>query len=62
MNNLITEYLSHGYALVPIPKGQKGPNAKGWNSPENVIKDPKRATMIHRPPTQKPLKRPISPN
>lgn len=45
--NLLAEYVEHGYALVPIPKGQKGPNAKGWNNPENVIMDPRRATMIH---------------
>lgn len=25
------EYIAHGFALVPIPKGTKGPRGKGWN-------------------------------
>lgn len=45
--NLLANYAEHGYALVPIPKGEKGPKIKGWNNPENVITDPRRATMIH---------------
>lgn len=44
--NLLADYVEHGYALVPIPKGEKGPNGKGWNNQENVITDPKRATLI----------------
>jgi len=47
MHILLSDYIAHGYALVPIPKGQKGPNTKGWNNLENVIRDPRRATMIH---------------
>ena len=45
--NLLANYVEHGYALVPIPKGEKGPKGKGWNNPENVITDPKRATLIY---------------
>ena len=44
--NILADYVEHGYALVPIPKGEKGPKGKGWNSQENVITDPKKATLI----------------
>lgn len=44
--NLLADYVEHGYALVPIPKGEKGPKGKGWNNQENVITDPKKATLI----------------
>jgi hypothetical protein len=44
--NLLADYVEHGYALVPIPKGEKGPKIKGWNNQENVITDPKKATLI----------------
>lgn len=36
----IHSYIRHGWKLVPIPVGSKGPigmAAKGWNKPENVI-------------------------
>ena len=46
MRPYIKDYLENGYALVPIPKGEKGPKTKGWNEPENVITDPKNATTI----------------
>jgi hypothetical protein len=45
--NLLADYVEHGYALVPIPKGEKGPKGKGWNNPENVITDAKKATLIY---------------
>jgi len=32
--------VSCGLALVPIPKGQKGPNTPGWNEREKVITNP----------------------
>ena len=44
--NLLADYVEHGYALVPIPRGEKGPKIKGWNNQENVITDPKKATLI----------------
>jgi len=28
-----------GLALVPIPRGHKGPIEQGWNLPQNVITD-----------------------
>ena len=33
-------YAQNGWALVPIPKGKKGPITPGWNRLENVITDP----------------------
>lgn len=33
------EYAAHGMALVPLPRGQKGPVAIGWNEPGGVITD-----------------------
>lgn len=47
MNQLIHEYVAHGYALVPIPRGEKGPKGKGWNNQENVIKDIEGASRIN---------------
>lgn len=46
MSSLISQYVEHGYALVPIPRGEKGPKGKGWNDRENAITDAKRATAI----------------
>lgn len=40
------EYAWAAMALVPIPKGQKRPNSKGWNKRENVITDPKQAADL----------------
>ena len=37
--NIIEAYIEHGFALVPIPAGSKGPNLKGWNERENAITD-----------------------
>lgn len=31
----IADYINAGWALVPIPKGTKGPRSKGWNLREN---------------------------
>lgn len=31
----LTDYAALGWALVPIPRGTKGPNRKGWNLREN---------------------------
>ncbi|MBK7519379.1 MAG: bifunctional DNA primase/polymerase [Gammaproteobacteria bacterium] len=30
-------YIRHGWSLVPIPSGTKGPSAKGWNRKENAL-------------------------
>lgn len=35
----ITDLITNGIALVPIPFGQKGPTSKGWNEKSNVITD-----------------------
>lgn len=34
------DYVRHGWALVPIPSGQKGPVGSGWNTREACITDP----------------------
>lgn len=44
--SLIESYITHGFALVPIPYGQKGPNTPGWNDPENVITTHSRAVAL----------------
>ena len=47
MNPLISQYVEHGYALVPIPRGEKGPKGKGWNERENVVTEPGHAAAIN---------------
>ena len=32
-------YIKHGWSLVPIPPGTKGPKTPGWNKRENALKD-----------------------
>jgi hypothetical protein len=44
--NLLADYVDHGYALVPIPLGEKGPKGKGWNTRENAIRDSEGALQI----------------
>ena len=46
MENAI-DYVAHGMALVAIPKGQKGPDTKGWNGSANAITDPERASELN---------------
>lgn len=33
----VDAYIRHGWSLVPIPSGTKGPATKGWNRKENVL-------------------------
>lgn len=44
--NLLFEYCKNGFALIPIPRGSKGPTNKGWNEKENVITNPEDALTI----------------
>ena len=37
------DYVRHGWLLVPIPSGSKGPQHKGWNKREHCIADPAKA-------------------
>lgn len=37
--NEIGEYIAHGWKLVSIPPGKKGPLNEGWNREENCITD-----------------------
>jgi hypothetical protein len=32
-------YIRHGWSLVPMPSGTKGPTAAGWNRKENCLRD-----------------------
>lgn len=34
----VDAYIRHGWALVPIPAGTKGPTNQGWNRKENQLK------------------------
>ena len=43
---LLAEYCAHGWALVPIPTGQKGPLTTGWNRRELCITDPEIAEWL----------------
>ena len=36
--DILAEYVKQGFALVPIPAGEKGPKHKEWNLPNNAIK------------------------
>ena len=35
----VDAYIRHGWSLVPIPMGTKGPTHKGWNLKESALKD-----------------------
>lgn len=37
VDTMVREYAAHGWALVPIDKGSKGPKTTGWNKLENCI-------------------------
>jgi len=41
------DYVRAGWALVPIPKGLKGPTVPDWNSQERVITTEDRAKNLH---------------
>lgn len=38
-------YIRHGWSLVPVPHGTKGPTSAGWNRKENCLRD-----STHIPP------------
>jgi len=40
------DYVATGFALCPIPLGEKGPRSKGWNLSENAITSPERAPEL----------------
>lgn len=39
-------YIRHGWSLVPVPHGTKGPTTPGWNRKENCLRD-----STHVPPS-----------
>ena len=43
---VIADYIGWGWALVPIPAGEKGPKTKGWPLPENAVTQPEDATAL----------------
>lgn len=47
MNSIINDYLQAGLALVPIPKGSKGPIISGWNEPSMAVINDARASEIN---------------
>lgn len=42
MVSAFKQYIEHGWVLVPIPPGRKGPNTKGWQLKKNGVTDPDR--------------------
>lgn len=38
--SILADYARHGWALVPIPAGRKGPTTARWNTRDMVITDP----------------------
>jgi len=44
--SLLVEYVKNGWALAPIPAGEKGPVRTGWNLRENCITDPYIAEVL----------------
>ena len=34
----VDAYIRHGWSLVPIPSGTKGPRTPGWNKKESALK------------------------
>ena len=40
------EYVRHGFALVAIPKGRKGPIASGWNDGANAVRTVEQAGLL----------------
>ena len=45
--SILAEYVAHGWAIVPIPPGTKGPNGSGWNLRENCITTPEAAAKLN---------------
>lgn len=37
LNTSFDHYIRHGWSLVPIPPGTKGPRQQGWNRKENAL-------------------------
>lgn len=35
--NQLQDYIGHGFALIPIPAGAKGPQTTGWNLAEDAV-------------------------
>lgn len=42
----IPRYTVHGLALVPIPRGKKGPSNIGWNERQQAVREPAAAERI----------------
>jgi hypothetical protein len=40
------EYVAHGWRIVPLPPGKKGPTAAGWQLRENTIGTVERASRV----------------
>jgi P4 family phage/plasmid primase-like protien len=44
---IAAEYVTAGLVLVPIPRGKKGPEIKGWNLRRNCIETPEQAAKLN---------------
>ncbi len=42
----IIDYFKSGFALIPIPRGQKGPIVSNWNHKENVITNNQQTSLL----------------
>jgi hypothetical protein len=40
------DYVRNGWALCPIPRGQKGPNLHGWNRRDHAVTTPDEAAGL----------------
>lgn len=50
MTDAFNQYIQHGWVLVPIPPGTKGPTSKGWNdmtAPQRAIPPGWNAGVLH---------------
>jgi predicted ATP-dependent serine protease len=47
MNQIINDYINHGWALIPIPANSKGPIKKKWNLKENAVTTVEQAMRHH---------------
>jgi putative DNA primase/helicase len=46
LTDMFADYVRHGFVLVPIPNGQKGPTGKGWNTRERCVTTVEQAAQL----------------
>lgn len=45
-DDLPVEYVRAGLALIPIPRGMKGPRNPGWQLEENAVRTEEQAVLL----------------